>query len=249
LRHYPIDVAWDVSTVAPYILVRPVPKVRGVVQDQDGKPLPGAIVRFRGSLLTYACQPTVTNGQGRFELTPPWIPIDFQTEEPIPDQAVVAWHPLEPLAAEARIDLRKASGALDNVELRMKPHDYGQLVTGYPGDLTPWARGIIPPDQKDHLAAISLVGKPAPKLDGVAWLNTDKPMMSLADFRGKYVLLQFWATWCGPCHREMPTVKLAYELYKDKGLVVIGVHDNSLSLEAIKDDVAQSGLSSSMIVD
>jgi thiol-disulfide isomerase/thioredoxin len=249
LRHYPIDVAADGSTVAPDILVRPVPKVRGVVQDQNGKPLPGAIVRFRGSLLTYACQPTVTDGQGRFELAPPWIPIDFQTEEPIPDQVVVAWQPLDPLAAEARIDLRKASGALDNVELRMEPQDYGQLVTGYPDDLTPWARGIIPPDQKDHLAAISLVGKPAPELDGAAWLNTDKPMMSLADFRGKYVLLQFWATWCGPCHREMPTVKLAYELYKDKGLVVIGVHDNSMPLEAIKDDVAKSGLSYPIVAD
>ena len=63
LGHYPLDVAADGSTVIPDIFVRPMPKVRGVVLDQNGKPLPGAIVRFRGSLLTYGCQPTVTDAK------------------------------------------------------------------------------------------------------------------------------------------------------------------------------------------
>ena len=73
--------------------------------------------------------------------------------------------------------------------------------------------------------------------------------MSLADFRGKYVLLEFWTTWCGPCHRDMPKVKLAYDLYKDQGLVVIGVHDNSTPLDGIKQDVAEQGLSYPIVVD
>jgi hypothetical protein len=70
------------------------------------------------------------------------------------------------------------------------------------------------------LAAISLVGKAAPELDGAEWLNTDKPKMSLADFRGKFVPTQFLTTWCGVCHWDVPNVELAYDLYKDKGLVV-----------------------------
>ncbi len=110
-------------------------------------------------------------------------------------------------------------------------------------------RGVVNSQRMERLKAISLGGKEPPELDGAHWLNTDKPRMSWPDFRGKYVLLQFWTTWCGPCHGDLPSVKLAHELYKDRGLVIIGVHDNSMPLEAVKEDAAKHGMSWPIVVD
>ena len=73
--------------------------------------------------------------------------------------------------------------------------------------------------------------------------------MSLADFRGKYVLLDFWAVWCGPCHGDFPDIKLLNKTYKDHGLVVIGVADNSTAPELVREHVKEQGLTFPIVVD
>ncbi|NOX19787.1 MAG: TlpA family protein disulfide reductase [Nitrospirae bacterium] len=51
--------------------------------------------------------------------------------------------------------------------------------------------------------------------------------VSLIDFRGKVVLLNFWATWCPPCREEIPSLNKLMSQYQDKGLVIIGVSSDS----------------------
>jgi peroxiredoxin len=74
---------------------------------------------------------------------------------------------------------------------------------------------------------VGSVGSVAPDFSQA---DTSGNMISLTSFRGKYVLVDFWASWCGPCRMENPNVVDAFTKYKDKNFTVLGV-----SLDRSKD--------------
>ena len=79
-------------------------------------------------------------------------------------------------------------------------------------------------------------GKPAPDFEET---KTDGTTMKLSDLKGKVVLIDFWASWCGPCRRENPAVVGLYKKYKDDGFTVISVSldkDRTKWLAAIEKD-------------
>lgn len=97
-------------------------------------------------------------------------------------------------------------------------------------DIAPLYNGLS--DAVKHTKAGKEFGERLPKLKAISIgemapefteADTAGKMVSLASFRGKYVLLDFWASWCGPCRRENPNVVKAYNKYKGKNFTILSV--------------------------
>jgi peroxiredoxin len=87
--------------------------------------------------------------------------------------------------------------------------------------------------------------KPAPDF---ALKDANGQTVHLSDYRGKVVLLDFWATWCGPCQIEIPWFKDFERQHKDKGFAVLGVAMDDEGWEVVKPFAQQSGINYRLLI-
>lgn len=66
--------------------------------------------------------------------------------------------------------------------------------------------------------------------------------LSLGELRGQVVLVNFWATWCGPCREEMPTFQRAFEEHQDEGFTIIGLSKDVGTPDLVRDFIAEYGI-------
>ena len=89
-----------------------------------------------------------------------------------------------------------------------------------PATATPSLAGVKPDMAKGAMERFKLAAQPKP-LPDLEIQNADDKPMKLSDFKGRVVLLNFWATWCAPCVKEMPSLdRLQAEFTKDRFLIV-----------------------------
>ncbi len=110
--------------------------------------------------------------------------------------------------------------------------------------LFPTTDNVVSQPTRDSAPA-AVVGAPAPDF---TLTDLGGKTVRLSDYKGQAVLVNFWATWCGPCRAEMPLLQDRYTTFHDSGLEILGVNIGE-DLETIRPFIEDLGLGFTVLLD
>ena len=121
------------------------------------------------------------------------------------------------------------------------------LITGVFGAVLPGGVAMAHSPRQHSVKLV--VFQPPIAVPDFTLKNLEDKTVRLAEFRGKFVLLNFWATWCPPCVREMPSMQRLAERFKDRPFVVLGISLDAEGASKVKPFIERLGVTFPIALD
>lgn len=120
----------------------------------------------------------------------------------------------------------------------MKP----EVLKSFISKLSPWLQNSIYGKELNDILEKRQHGAPGSRAQLFSQPGINGRAISLTDFKGKYLLLDFWASWCLPCRQNNAHLKELYAQYKDKGFAILGIADNDNKPDDWKKAITKDGV-------
>jgi thiol-disulfide isomerase/thioredoxin len=243
----------DKEPIIPEFRIEKLQKLQGRTVDAEGNPVRNAVVRFYHGM--WGTDYQRSNDQGEFQLDTEGQLVATEKAAESSICRVMAFDPKGARAGMVEIDPKTFD---DRKTLTVVMEDRSPtwvidqiqefLVHGQPEERRKFRELYTQELQNQRKAfAAGDTGQVPPDLSEGEWLQSD--CKSLEELRGKLVLLDFWFIGCGPCAADMPTLKLARELFGGAEFEIVGVHASPASAESVRQYIEQNGVKYPTVVD
>ncbi len=190
---------------------------------------------------------------------PPPVISDVAVSSFTDKTAVITWKTDRPATSQVRYGKTEACG-LATEESKNLVTEHSVRLSGLEADTTYYFRTVSKAASGEKVevagepfktkAAIPIGTNPGNRAPDFTLKSLDGKSVTLSELQGNKVLLNFWATWCSPCKKEMPYIQGVHEAWRQKGVVVLGVAvKQNQSLDGVKLFVQDNGYTFTVLFD
>ncbi|MFN9246699.1 MAG: redoxin domain-containing protein [Planctomycetota bacterium] len=247
-----LEFVYEDQPELPDYVVKPMPVLKGIAVNEEGQPVPHAVLR----LLDHTDSYVFADQNGRFEVPVSVLDFDDKSQSFSRFKTIAAFDLGSRLCCVESIEVT-AEDSVADLKLKLQDHPVDWLLQRLREAQEKSRQRILAGSNyfseeiekaNKRLEEMRAKYKFAPDLTEAIWLK-GMGSRSLSDYRGSYVLLDFWFIGCGPCEREIPNLKLVHEKFKDRHFSVIGIHIAGQDSELVEKYMDERALEYPMLID